>query len=94
MTANCDELRKKPIKLAVDNKLFGVYNYNIKKKAVIRNSKRRAKFREKPLAARLHEQSAKAAFELWTESIFCKYTPTVLHRYSELGIRNLVSSAV
>jgi len=35
-----------------------------------RISKRRAKFREKPLAARLHERSAKAAFELWTESIY------------------------
>ena len=43
---------------------------NIRKKAMIRNSKRRVKFREKPLAARLHEQSAKAAFEQWMESIF------------------------
>ena len=39
-----------------------------KKKAMKRNIKRRAKFREKPFAARLHEQSAEAAFELWTES--------------------------
>jgi len=48
---------------------------NNKIKAVIRISTRRAKFREKPFAVRLHERSAKAAFELWTESE-SQYTPT------------------
>jgi hypothetical protein len=43
-----------------------IININ-KKKAVKRKSTRRVKRREEPFAARLHERSAEAAFELWTE---------------------------
>lgn len=42
---------------------------NNKIKAVKRNSKYLAKSREKPVAARLHERGAEAAFELWMESV-------------------------
>ena len=44
-----------------------------------RNIKRRAKFREKPFAARLHEQSAEAAFELWMESIIASTLQRISH---------------
>jgi hypothetical protein len=52
---------------------------SIKIKAVKRNIKRRAKFREKSFAVRLHEQSAEAAFELWMESIIASTLQRISH---------------